>query len=257
MTLFLSLFGCYDFQGDDNVLWFTSDLALDGKTAWTPEHAVAGGLAPTFGATALVGDEEAGQAPVVWGAADSSYATDEPNLLKLGPMTRGSTDVWFEGEAEDSFSVRFRPASEVVVVDAVGRTLDDIALAPNTEVALRVRVQDRWGRDLGWHTESLQVEADETLSAWPVNGLAHVDGAGGLFLTAGDVDGFVSIRQLEPVRSEVRFVAQLDDVCVFEHVAWSEDGTRVLGVPAAFDEELEAIGGDLAVSDVRGRLGCE
>lgn len=246
MTFFL-LLGCYDFQGDDGVLWFTSDLALDGKTAWTPDNAVAGGLGPWFGAMARVGDEDS-EAPVVWGTSDEAHDAVEPNLLKLHPIRRGDAEVWFEGDAQDGFDVRFRPADRVVLVDPAGRTLDAVRIAPDATVPLRVRVEDRWGRDLGWKVEDLHLEGDAGLSAWPVGGLAHVEGQGGLFLEAAGVEGFVPVSVSEPVATEVRFVAQLDEHCVYEFVATDADGERVYGVTPVFEPGLEDVGEGYAIT---------
>lgn len=256
---FLTLLGCYDFQGDEGALWFSSDLVVDYGTPWTPDHAVAGGTAPLLAATGRVGDEDADDAPVVWGWSSRGEQPDEENALRLDGLVRGTTHVEFDGELFDQFDVRFRPAQSVMLVDGTGHAISELVVAPDTEARLAVRVTDRWGRPLGWKADSLAVEADGPASAWAVDGSLFVEAsqAAGVFLDAAGVEAFVAVDVAPAAQVEVRPVAEVDGHCIVEHVAWTVDGRRVWGVPAEFGVGWSPLGRDLAVSDEPGHPGCE
>lgn len=245
----LVLVGCYDFAGDEGRIGFVSDLQTTSGTKWTPEYGIAGGSDPTFYAVMDLESEDEEELAEVWGQADGvEFSAVEPFVMRVEGIERGRADVVFEGEIWDAFELRFRPASELVLVDVFGEELDDFVVAQGGETALGIEVRDRWSRPLGVRPDDVIVEADGGVSAWMEEGYVALsaDDAGGLTLDVAGTSRFAEIRLGDVHHTEIVVVHQDEEVRVLQHRAWDEDGVRVLGAAVSWPEGAEVLGPDRA-----------
>ena len=221
-----------------------------GHAKHDPVRRAVEGDAPARGRARVDGAEDGEELPEVWGEADGlRFAASEPYTLLVHGPNRGRGEAFFDGALDDHFELRFRPASEIVLVDLVGEELDAIAFAPGGETAVGVKVLDRWSRPLGYRADDLVVEADGGLSAWPEDGYLHLvaDDAGGLRVDVLDAEIFTEVSIGEAHSSEIVPIHEEHDHIVLLHRAWTAEGTRVFGAPVEWPVGAEQVGPDLAM----------
>lgn len=235
---------CRDFEGDLGRLGFLSNLQVDAKTKWTPDHPIAAGTRAIFAASEVIGQDD--ETPDVIGRVDGPLVGEALPDAHLAVSGRGRGVVWFEGETSDRFEVEFVPAVGASLADpaeALGIAAADFALVPGAEVTLSPSLYDRRGRQLGYDSEDIDVGATGPVSAWLQEGVVHVVADG----EAGDDGTIAVLHRGKRLRREPITIASPDEIAaleivtathvvdgttiaVFTAVAWLDDDTRLLGV---------------------------
>lgn len=96
--------GCYQFEGEQHQIGFTSDLTLGSFAPWTPAHAIAAGTRATVSPSRRVSGE--GAPAVRLGEVRGVRAQENVDgSVTLRGGRRGH--LRWEGEVSDGFSVRF------------------------------------------------------------------------------------------------------------------------------------------------------
>jgi hypothetical protein len=172
----LLAFGCFEFAGDRGEIGFTSNLRVDGEP-WTAEGPVANDTRATFVATERLVDE-AEDFDVVGHAtrALTTIAADGSSITVTGADERGT--VWFDGDAEDEFQVRFAAPAEVRWRPLAAGQAGEVRILAGTTVPVAAALRDRKGRPLAYAVDDagmdLELTADGDGAVWVDQGMVMI-----------------------------------------------------------------------------------
>jgi len=176
--LTVGLGGCHEFQGEQGVLWFSSNLTLGPDGAWHPGRAIASGTTAIFTAEGRVDEESSsGEALQVEGAVagDLEQRWRDDTILAVSGAHGQSGVVFFDGDASDRFGVAFaRPEGATLVAPGSNEVGEEFALIVGSVTPLQVTVLDNRGWELGWSHEDLTVTGRGALSTWIDSGAVMI-----------------------------------------------------------------------------------
>lgn len=224
--LLITLLACYDFEGDNGVLGFATDLNLSTTDKWTPEYLVAAGTDPSVGVMQRVGAEDDEPAPAVWGDADFEGVFARGTEVRFQGPDEGCGEVFFDGELQDHFTMCFGEPGRLELYDpyAPEDALETVALA--APATLHLRVLDLNGEPMGFRADDLQLDG----SGWLRGDQVRVLRPGEVRVGVAGVSATLVVLDDAAVEFETVVVGEEDGYAVEHTFGRTRDGVSVLGL---------------------------
>ncbi len=234
--------GCYQFEGEQHQLGFTSDLTLGSLRPWTPDHAIAAGTRATVSPSRRVSGE--GAPAVRLGEVRGLRAQENVDgSVTIRGGRRGHLS-WV-GEVSDGFSVRFARVDAARVAPLFVPPSDGpgFAVVVGVDCPLTVAFEAE-GAPVGYREREVSLRVGPHPLAWTEGvPVFRRDGAGGSEVDVRLGKQYFGTRQVEAVPPEAVAAleivtgptgATLDDSTVVVAVGRLADGRAVGCLPVTW-----------------------